>query len=109
MSAISTTAVLSGNKYILNGTKSWVTCGPVGKSAIVFATIDKSLKHRGITAFLVPLPTDGVTFGKSDEKLGIRASPTCNLILENVQIPKDYIIGRYNLGNMIKLITFCYR
>lgn len=91
--AMSTTAVADGDCYILNGTKSWVTSGPIGKAAIVFATVDKQLKHKGITAFIVPLPSEGVTLGKKDDKLGIRASPTCNLILENVRVPKNNILG----------------
>ncbi|CAG9824630.1 unnamed protein product [Phaedon cochleariae] len=91
--AMSCTAVLDGDHYVLNGTKSWVTSGTVGKAAAVFATIDKSLKHKGITGFLVPLPTPGVSLGKKEDKLGIRASPTCNLILEDVRVPRDHVLG----------------
>ncbi|KAJ8934063.1 hypothetical protein NQ318_012494 [Aromia moschata] len=90
---LSTTAVPDGDYYILNGTKSWVTSGTEGKAAVVFATIDKSLKHKGITAFIVPLPTPGLSLGKKEDKLGIRASPTCNLILEDVRVPKENVLG----------------
>ncbi|XP_030764472.1 short-chain specific acyl-CoA dehydrogenase, mitochondrial-like isoform X1 [Sitophilus oryzae] len=93
VSAISTTAVLEGDHYILNGTKSWVTSGNVCKAAVIFATIDKSLKHKGITSFLVPVPTPGLSFGKLEDKMGIRASPTCDFILENVRVPKENVIG----------------
>ena len=94
---MSTTATPCGDCYVLNGTKSWVTNAPVGKAAVVFATVDKTLKHKGITAFLVPLSSNGVTLGKKDEKLGIRASPTCNLILDEVEVPKDNVLGNRGL------------
>ncbi|RZC34355.1 Acyl-CoA dh 1 domain containing protein, partial [Asbolus verrucosus] len=100
---MSTTAVLDGDSYVLNGTKSWVTSGPEGKAAVVFATVDKSQKHRGITAFLVPLPTEGVSLGKNEDKLGIRASPTCNLILEDVRIPKNHVLGKVGEGFKIAM------
>jgi hypothetical protein len=93
VSAMSTTATLDGECYVLNGTKSWVTNGPEGKAAVVFATVDKNLKHKGITAFVVPLPSEGLSLGKKEDKLGIRASPTCNLIMENVRIPRSNVLG----------------
>lgn len=96
--AMSTTAVADGNEYILNGTKSWVTSGSEGKAAVVFATVDKQLKHKGITGFIVPMPTKGLSLGKNEDKLGIRASPTCNLILEDVRIPKENILGKEKEG-----------
>lgn len=94
---MSTTAVADGDNYILNGTKSWVTSGTEGKAAVIFATVDKQLKHKGITGFLVPMPTQGLSLGKKDDKLGIRASSTCNLILEDVKVPKENVIGRMKL------------
>ncbi|CAH0551790.1 unnamed protein product [Brassicogethes aeneus] len=100
---MSTTAVLDGDNYILNGTKSWVTSGTEGKAAIVFATIDKSLKHRGITGFIIPMPTAGLSLGKLEDKLGIRASPTCNLILEDVKVPKENLLGRPGEGFKIAM------
>ncbi|KAG5891722.1 hypothetical protein JTB14_000325 [Gonioctena quinquepunctata] len=96
--AMSCIAVPDGDSYILNGTKSWVTSGPEGKAAVVFATVDKSLKHKGITGFLVPLPTPGLSLGKKEDKLGIRASSTCNLILEDVRVPKENVLGTVGGG-----------
>nr|XP_023017723.1 short-chain specific acyl-CoA dehydrogenase, mitochondrial-like [Leptinotarsa decemlineata] len=96
--AMSCIAVEDGDSYILNGTKSWVTSGTEGKAAVIFATVDKSLKHRGITGFIVPLPTEGLSLGKKEDKLGIRASPTCNLILEDVRVPKQNILGTVGGG-----------
>lgn len=91
---MSTTAVEDGDCYVLNGTKSWVTSGTVGKAAVVFATVDKKLKHKGITGFLVPMPTQGLSLGKKEDKLGIKASPTCNIILEDVRVPRENVLGK---------------
>lgn len=101
--ALSTTAVLDGDFYVLNGVKSWVTSGIQGKAAVVFATIGKHLKHKGITAFIVPIPTPGLSMGKRDEKLGIRASSTCNFYLENVRVPKENVIGEVGQGFIIAM------
>ncbi|KAK9888124.1 hypothetical protein WA026_000396 [Henosepilachna vigintioctopunctata] len=102
--AISTTAVLDGDSYVLNGTKSWVTSGTEGKAAIIFATIDKKLKHKGITGFIVPMTTEGLSCGKKEDKLGIRASSTCNLILEDVRVPKENILGKPGEGFKMAMI-----
>ncbi|KAJ4440236.1 short-chain specific acyl-CoA dehydrogenase, mitochondrial-like isoform X1 [Periplaneta americana] len=96
--AMSTTAKLDGDEWVLNGTKAWVTSGHEAKAAIVFATVDKSKKHKGITAFLVPIPTPGFSVGKKEDKLGIRASSTCNLILEDVRVPKEHVLGKVGGG-----------
>ncbi|XP_022917121.2 short-chain specific acyl-CoA dehydrogenase, mitochondrial-like isoform X2 [Onthophagus taurus] len=98
---ISTTATEKNDYYLLNGTKSWVTSGNVGKAAVVFATIDKNLAHKGITAFLIPIPTPGLTIGKLEDKMGIRASPTVSFYLENVKVAKKNIIG--NVGDGFKI------
>ncbi|KAJ8975349.1 hypothetical protein NQ317_000277 [Molorchus minor] len=76
---ISTTAVLNGDCYVLNGTKSWVTSAIEGKAAIVFASIDRSLKHKGISGFIVPLPSPGLS-------------------LEDVRIPKENLLGTVGGG-----------
>lgn len=68
--AASTTAKLNGNNYILNGTKSWITSGYESEAGVVFATTDKSKKHKGISAFIVPKPTPGLDLGKKEDKLG---------------------------------------
>lgn len=96
--AMSTTAVLDGSCYVLNGTKSWVTSGVEGKAAVVFATVDKALKHKGITGFLVPFPSQGLSLGKKEDKMGIRSSSTCNLILEDVRIPAENVLGMVGGG-----------
>ncbi|MBL92899.1 MAG: acyl-CoA dehydrogenase [Myxococcales bacterium] len=103
--AASTTAVRDGDEWVINGTKSWITNGYEADATIVFATTDKSQKHRGISAFLVPMPTSGLSLGKKEDKLGIRASSTCNLIFEDCRIPSDNLLGEPGEGFKIAMMT----
>ncbi|XP_063234043.1 short-chain specific acyl-CoA dehydrogenase, mitochondrial [Bacillus rossius redtenbacheri] len=104
--AASTTAKHgSDGSWLLNGTKSWITNGFESEAAIVFATTDKSKKHKGISAFIVPKPATGLSLGKKEDKLGIRASSTCNLILEDCSIPGDHLLGQPGLGFKIAMKT----
>lgn len=103
--AAASTKAIYDNKdhYILNGTKAWVTNGYDADAAIVFATTNVDLGYKGISAFLLPLPYDGVTLGKKENKLGIRASSTCNIILENCRLPKKYLLGSEGQGFKIAM------
>ncbi|XP_072456347.1 short-chain specific acyl-CoA dehydrogenase, mitochondrial isoform X1 [Notamacropus eugenii] len=103
--AASTTARLEGDSWVLNGTKAWITNAWEASAAVVFATTDKHLKHKGITAFLVPMPTPGLSLGKKEDKLGIRASSTANLIFEDCRIPKDNMLGEMGMGFKIAMQT----
>ncbi|XP_026333184.1 short-chain specific acyl-CoA dehydrogenase, mitochondrial [Hyposmocoma kahamanoa] len=103
--AASTTAKDGGDKWILNGTKCWITNGYESKAAIVFATTDKSLKHKGISAFVLPKPIKGLELGKKEDKLGIRGSSTCSLIFEDCEIPKDNILGEPGFGFKVAMMT----
>lgn len=103
--AASTTASLEGNEWVLNGTKSWITNGYEAEATVVFATTDKSKKHKGISAFLVPMPIDGLTLGKKEDKLGIKASSTCQLIFEGCRIPKENLLGELGDGFKIAMKT----
>ncbi|KAH9525238.1 hypothetical protein Btru_000788 [Bulinus truncatus] len=103
--AASTTAQLQGGKWILNGTKAWITNGYEASAAVVFATTDKKLKHKGISAFLVDKPTAGLTLGKKEDKLGIRATSTCYLIFEDCSIPEENILGKPGMGFKIAMQT----
>ncbi|XP_066250524.1 short-chain specific acyl-CoA dehydrogenase, mitochondrial-like [Euwallacea similis] len=103
VSALSTTAKLNGDVYVLNGRKTWVTSGIEGKAAVIFATIDKTLKHKGICSFIVPVSTEGLSTGKPEDKMGIRASSTCDICLENVCVPKENMIGAPGEGFMIAM------
>jgi len=105
--AASTTAKLSddGSEWIINGTKAWITNAHEASAAIVFATTDKSLKHKGISAFIVPMDLEGFSLGAKEDKLGIRASSTSNLIMDNVRIPKDNLLGKEGEGFKIAMST----
>ena len=74
-----------GDEWVLNGTKAWITNAHDAHAAIVIATTDKSMKHRGLSAFIVPTDAAGFSVGKKEDKLGIRASSTGNLIMEDVR------------------------
>ncbi len=94
-----------GELWELNGTKAWITNAYEANAAIVFATTDRALKHKGISAFLVPMPTKGLSLGKKEDKLGIRASSTANLIFENCRIPKGNLLGEPGAGFKIAMGT----
>ena len=91
--------------YILNGTKAWITNGSEADLYIVFAQTNPELKHKGITAFLVEKNMPGVSFGKLEDKLGIRASATCQVRLDNVKVPKENILGNIGDGFKIAMMT----
>lgn len=103
--AASTKAVRDGDTWVLNGTKAWITNGYEADAAIVFATTDASMKHKGITAFVVPMPSVGLALGKKEDKLGIRASSTCNLIFEDCRVSNDNILGEEGMGFKIAMST----
>ncbi|KAL7303042.1 hypothetical protein TKK_0004260 [Trichogramma kaykai] len=103
--AASTTAKTNGDKFVLNGTKSWITNAFEAKAAIVFATTDKSKKHKGISAFIVDKPSDGFSLGKKEDKLGIRGSSTCSLIFEDCNVPTENMLGEPGLGFKIAMMT----
>lgn len=96
--AASTVAKNMKDHFLLNGTKSWITNGFESEAAVVFATTDKNLKHKGISAFIVPKPTNGLELGKKEDKLGIRGSSTCSLIFEDCKVPKENLLGELGFG-----------
>lgn len=104
--AIKTTATKDGDYYILNGTKQWITNGGEADIYSVFALTDKTRGARGSSAFIVEKGTEGFSFGKKENKMGIRASCTRELIFENCKIPKENLIGREGMGFMIAMKTF---
>lgn len=96
-------AVRDGDSYILNGRKSWVTSGPVANYYVVFMTTDPEKKQKGISAFLVEADTPGLTRGKKEPKLGIRASATSELIFEDCRVPAENLLGREGEGFKIAM------
>ena len=100
-----TTAVLEGDNYILNGSKIFITNGGVADTFIVFAMTDKKQGTRGISAFIVEKDFQGFSIGKKEDKLGIRASSTTELIFENCVVPKENLIGKEGKGFGIAMKT----
>lgn len=93
------------NKWIINGNKLWITNGKEANLFIVFANIDLTKGYKGITAFLVEKNFKGFTVGKKEDKLGIRASSTCELIFENCEVPSENILGEIGKGYKIAIET----
>ncbi|KAJ1629850.1 acyl-CoA dehydrogenase/oxidase, partial [Pavlovales sp. CCMP2436] len=97
--AATTMAIEDGpDHFRLNGTKAWITNAHEAKCAIVFATTDKAAKHKGISAFIVPMDLPGFNLGAKEDKLGIRGSSTANLILEDVRVPRANLLGKPGEG-----------
>ncbi len=100
-----TTAVLDGDNYILNGSKIFITNGGVAETFIIFAMTDKSKGTKGISAFIVEKDFPGFSIGKVEDKMGIRASSTTELIMENCIVPKENLIGQEGRGFGIAMKT----
>lgn len=103
--AAKTTAVLNDNYWILNGTKSWITNGLQASAAIVFASTDRQLKNKGISAFIIPLDSKEIIKGKNEQKLGIKGSSTCSLTFDNLKIDKSALLGQVGQGFKIAMET----
>lgn len=100
-----TTAVLDGDQWVLNGSKIFITNGGEAETYVVTAVTDKSKGSKGISAFIVEKGTDGFKFGKKEEKMGIRSSPTYELVFEDCRIPKENLLGELGQGFKIALAT----
>jgi alkylation response protein AidB-like acyl-CoA dehydrogenase len=103
--ALQTRAALKGSEYVLNGRKLWITNGKEAGLFVLFATLDPSAGYKGITAFLIEKDFPGFTVGKKEDKLGIRASSTCELILEDCRVPKENVLGEPGKGYKIAIET----
>ena len=100
-----TIAEKSGQYYVLNGAKNWVTSGINSDVVIVMALTDKSAGYNGISAFIVPKDLDGFSVGKKEDKLGIRGSDTCELYFDNCHVPIENLIDKEGQGFRIALTT----
>jgi alkylation response protein AidB-like acyl-CoA dehydrogenase len=103
--ALQTRAENKGDHYVLNGRKLWITNGKEAGLFVLLATVDPSAGYKGITAFLVEKSFEGFTVGKKEDKLGIRASSTCELILEDCKVPKENVLGEVGKGYKIAIET----
>ncbi len=103
--ALQTKAELKDNEYVLNGRKLWITNGKEAGLFVMIATVDPSAGYKGITAFIVEKDFAGFTVGKKEDKLGIRASSTCELILEDCRVPKENVLGEVGKGYKIAIET----
>ena len=103
--ALKTRALDKGDHYELNGQKLWITNGNEAEIFIVFATIDPEAGYKGITAFIVEKGFEGFSVGKKEDKLGIRASSTTELILDNCKVPKENVLGEVGKGYKISIET----
>jgi alkylation response protein AidB-like acyl-CoA dehydrogenase len=103
--ALTTRAIPDGDGYILNGRKLWITNGNEADVFLIFATINPEAGYRGVTAFVVERGCSGFTVGKKEDKLGIRASSTCELIIEDCRVPKAQILGEPGKGYKVAIET----
>ncbi len=104
--AISTTYRKVGDEYVLNGVKHYITNGTVSSWMVIFATKDKAMRHAGISCFVLPTDTPGVTTNKMLGKLGQRASDTAEVVLEEVKVPASALVGKEGEGFRIAMQTF---
>lgn len=105
VAGMESTAKLDGGHYILNGTKRFITNGGEAGTFVVFAYTNKELKHKGISAFIVERDTPGFSLGNHEDLMGIRATANCELIFEDVKVPKENILGNEGDGFKICMNT----
>ena len=103
--ALALRAIPDGDDWVLNGSKLWITNGSEAGLYIIFANVQPELRHKGITAFLVERDTPGFTVGKKEDKLGIRASSTTELILDDVRVPEENVLGEIGMGYRVAIET----
>jgi alkylation response protein AidB-like acyl-CoA dehydrogenase len=103
--ALQTRATFKGSDYVLNGRKLWITNAREAGLFVLFATLDPAAGYKGITAFLIEKGFPGFTVGKKEDKLGIRASSTCELILEDCRVPRENVLGEPGKGYKIAIET----
>lgn len=101
--ALKTRAVKDGNDWIIDGSKCWISNALEAGIFVVFANVDPSKGHRGITAFVIEKENPGLHIGKKEDKLGIRASSTCELVMENCRVPGDAVLGEIGEGYKIAI------
>lgn len=106
VAGLSTRVEKKGDKYVLNGQKRWITNGGVAAWYSVLATFDKSKRHKGIAMFVVDADTPGVSVGRKEDKMGQRASNTCDVLFEDVELPLSALVGAEDNGFKVAMKTF---
>ncbi len=104
--AVATTATKKGDHYVLNGTKQWITNGGEAEIYTVVAAVNRSKGARGAATFIVEKGTPGFEFGKKEDKMGIRASATRELVFTDCKIPKENLLGKEGAGFIVAMKTF---
>lgn len=104
--AATTTALLDGNDYVLNGTKTFTSNGPTGGTYLVFAWTDKAAGRKGMSAFIIPAGTPGMKAGKHFNKMGLRSSQTSEMIFNDCRIPKENLLGKAGDGMAMAMTAF---
>ena len=104
--AVSTTAVHQGNNYVINGTKTFVSNGPIADTYIIFAWTDKTAGKKGMSAFVVPRGTPGLKPGEHFQKMGLRSSQTSEVVFRDCQVPEENLLGREGDGLIIAMTGF---
>jgi butyryl-CoA dehydrogenase len=104
--AVATTAVHQGNNYVINGTKTFVSNGPIADTYIIFAWTDKTAGKKGMSAFIIPRGTSGLKPGEHFQKMGLRSSQTSEVVFRDCQIPEENLLGREGDGLFIAMTGF---
>ena len=100
-----TTAVRKGDGYLINGSKNWITNGPVADAIVLFAMTDRAAGHKGISAFLVPTSTPGFVRAAPDKKMGISAAVSCSMFFEDMVVPAKNMLGKEGDGFKVAMST----
>jgi butyryl-CoA dehydrogenase len=100
-----TTAVRKGDSYLINGSKNWITNGPVAEAIVLFTMTDRAAGHRGISAFVVPSSTPGFNRAHPDRKMGISAALSCSIFFEDMVVPAKNLLGKEGDGFKIAMST----
>ncbi len=108
VASLTTKAEKKGDVWVLNGSKTFITNAPIGDVFVVLATVDRSLGHKGITAFIVESTFEGFRRGRKLEKMGMRASPTGELIFEDCVVPKENVLGAVGKGFRVGMSTLVW-
>jgi acyl-CoA dehydrogenase len=106
VAGMKSTATKKGDRYILNGTKQWITNGGVASFYVVFAYTDKEAGHKGVSCFIVPRDLPGVQVQKKEDMMGQRASSTCQIVFDNVEVPASLRVGEEGTGFYTAMKTF---